>query len=245
MLLLGIDLETNSLDTATAEIIEIGYAMFDTEHEAIVRYGGGLVTPRNSDWEFAPGGPGNITVDEIIFNGLPFEEYCRRDLELFLNFADALVGHNILAFDLPILQRFYPKAGREIRPITVIDTMIDLPLRHHNTSKSLVNLCAENGFVNPFPHRAIFDIAATFKLMSMYNFAEVWSSATTPLIWLCAAVSFDDKDKARNRKYRWDSVNRLWVKQIREFKKNQEIEAAEFDVALLPNYTFMERYETG
>lgn len=242
MLLFGIDLETTGLDPDKDEITEIGFAMFDTEYWQIINTYGYLVQIRQKlDSRIT-----EITglTDKILFeHGYPFEHVVKH-LRYFMDKADYLVGHNGINFDSIMLTENVKRAGLESLPEKPwIDTKIDLPFPPTIRSRSLVTLCAEHGFLNPFPHRALFDVAAMFKLLSMYDFDEIMSIVSTPLVWVRAKVSFENKDKAKDAYFRWDSVNKFWVKHLRESILKNEAGSYGFAIEILSSeYKFKEPF---
>jgi len=65
--------------------------------------------------------------------------------------------------------------------------------------------------------------------------------ASTEMVWLKANVSIDTKDLAKNLGYRWDDVNRYWVKQLRRFWLQDELDDVQdsgFEVIILNGYSY-------
>ena len=81
-------------------------------------------------------------------------------------------------------------------------------------SLKLNYLAADHGFVNPFAHRALFDCATTYRLISPY-LAELVSASREPEIEISAVGSpFESKDILKANGYRWDSERRVWRKRV-------------------------------
>ena len=240
-ILIGVDLETTSLNVETCQITEVGIAIFDCDELQIVETFGGLVLPM----EYFP--PSDIT-------GITHEMATKfgRAISVYLNYIAKhftqdcfLVGHNAFAFDKPILERNFVGLTAHLQEAAWIDTMIDVPYPDNIGSKALVSLCAQHGFLNPFPHRAVFDVAAMLKLMNHYHIPTILEVAKTPLQWYRAHVSFNSKDNAKQLRYRWDGTNKFWVKQVRKYYKaveQQDAAELDFDITELPGYVYERQY---
>ena len=86
--------------------------------------------------------------------------------------------------------------------------------KHGYKSRGLTYLAADHGFVNPFPHRAIFDCATTFRVIEPYM-DEVIRRSFEPEIYIEAqSAPFEKKDLLKERHYRWDRDARVWGKSV-------------------------------
>lgn len=83
-------------------------------------------------------------------------------------------------------------------------------------TRALNYLAADHGFINPFAHRALFDCATTFRLMSPYFPELVQRSYLREVRVFAVQAAFEMKDKLRNNRYRWDAQRRCWFKDILE-----------------------------
>lgn len=114
----ALDLEATSPDPEEAEILEI--AAQDGEG-------------RTRHWYVATSKPLEADHEAFRFTGIPFEEYERgkvqpeRALKELLDFVGdrPLLGHNLLRYDLPVLERVLRKAGLELPPTSkpALDTL--------------------------------------------------------------------------------------------------------------------------
>ncbi len=99
----------------------------------------------------------------------------------------------------------------------VIDTMIDLPFDEKiHGSKKLTHLAATHGFLNPFPHRAVFDVLTMLKMASYYDLKTILARNASPTVTVVARVSFDDKDKAKALGFHWEATSKTWEKRYKE-----------------------------
>lgn len=244
MLLIGIDLETTSLNTKTCEIVEIGIALYDANINQIIETFGGLVLT-GTDFEQNVSG---ITFDMTRKYGRTFDQYLSYITRNSKNRKIMFAGHNALNFDKPIFDRYCTYAGfsyTHLTDILWIDSLIDVSYPSSVGSKALINLAAQHGFLNPFPHRAIFDVATMFKIIRHYDLDEIIARASTPVSWYRALVSIEKKDLAKELYYRWDGTNKFWVKQFREYDTEghkQDAETAGFKVTKLPGYEYQRMY---
>ncbi len=158
------DLETNGLETGTA-ILEIGAlcvppgcledARAWTSFESLIRFNG-IPNPM-----------------AFAVNKIPLSELKQRGRRLehvlaeFVEFCkDAiLVGHNIIDFDLRILDYHLKKHDHEMMHSAVIDTKrLSKQTHPYLVSHSLENLVRHFGISSHPTHRAKADVLATFEL---------------------------------------------------------------------------------
>lgn len=151
-----------------------------------------------------------------------------------------LVTHNGNSFDLPFLGKKYERFAQEIEAFLKVDTTTDCPYPDDARSKSLLYLCAYHGFLNPFPHSALFDAMSTLKLLSCYDQDEVKKRALSPLCLVEADVSYDERHLAKRRGYSWERIYpndepvlKSWIKRIKECDLAQEQALSEFKVLRL------------
>lgn len=243
MIVAGIDFETTSVDPETCHPTEFALILWDSDTAEIVESTSFLLTVPETvpiDNSEITG----ITRHMVDTAGYSWSKVEGRMLDR-LNFADYLMAHNI-AFDRTILKRvinwknYYGE--KPFNDEHWIDTMTDVPYPPHIRTRSLPYLAAEHGFVNPFPHRALFDVATMIKIAGLYDFDEILKYANSPNLWIRATVSFDDKQLAKDRHFRWDPTNKLWVKQVKEMNLDYEEEKADFPIDLLPGYEYKEAY---
>jgi DNA polymerase-3 subunit epsilon len=96
------------------------------------------------------------------------------------------------------------------------------------TTRKLVHLAAEHGFINPFAHRAMFDVLTMLMIFQRYDPAAALALAKEPVVTLKACVSYDDREKAKSRGYRWK--DRQWLKAVRASEVEPERKDCGFTV---------------
>lgn len=214
MLLLGIDLETTSLDIARNEIIEIGAALWDTETEKPVALLSELIYTKSEISQEITEITG-ITTSDIRNWGKPLGEVLQRLMPLFEK-CDYIIAHNGRNFDKIVLDR-HLQAFPEIKYTAEwIDTMTDVPFSNHIKTRKLSYLAAEHGFINPFSHRALFDVLTMLQLVVKYDIAEIVELQKSPLVRVVAEVTFDERDKARESGFRWDRNEKQWFIEVKQ-----------------------------
>lgn len=223
MNVLLIDTETTGLDTSNDRIIEIGCVVWDVNKHLPIH------TYMHLMWDesYPP-------ITEVITKVTGIEESflkkyglnpkaVLRDLEWIIEKFEIeyMVAHNGNRFDRPILMAEQKRNSIDAVKKNWIDTRIDLSWDIPRKCNKLGHLAADIGFVNPFPHRALFDCLTLGKILSNFNFEEVMKRAASPLIHVKAEVSFDEKEKAKERGFRWEKLEdktypKWWVREMKE-----------------------------
>lgn len=239
MKLLGIDFETTGLSFEKDRITEIGAVLWCTETAAPMQIFNVLV--KHED------GPGiteeitrltGITQAMLDAYGVAPDRAFARLIQMMLE-ADALVAHNGMGFDKPMLEAQIKrsKACRDALPPDWeplwIDTCMDVPYPEAITTRKLVHLAAEHGFLNPFAHRAVFDVLTMLKVLERYPIEAVLESARQPMMTLQALVSFDDREKAKARGYRWKAETKQWLRNMKAHLVEKEMAECGFQVAVV------------
>lgn len=215
MIIIGIDLETTSLDIKSAEIIEIAAVAWDTERKAPVKFFSEIVniSPRILD----------TTTEKITgIRTSDLSKFGIDELTVFKSFLQfckvgkGIVGHNLLRYDLNVLRSCFEKHKLSVPDLPMIDTLFDVPFPDEIKTRNLGHLAAEHRFLNPFPHRALFDVMTTLKILAEYDFDEVWNISNSDMIILTANVSFEEKGLAQAAGFHWSPTMKKWTKMMRK-----------------------------
>lgn len=223
MRILGIDLETTGLDTQKDHITEIAWALWDTEMKAIVHMESHFVTLPDGvvySPELAKLTGFNADVVKEFGIGLDYALDHLHDLMLSCN-VNFFCAHNGLNFDKPFLlsvceRSSFSRSKAMFEKVPWIDTKIDLPLSYTPKSTSLSYMAADHGFLNPFAHRALFDVVTMLKILSQYDEKVVTENAVHPMVRLVAKVSYDNRQMARDAGFSWDGERKEWFMSVRE-----------------------------
>lgn len=245
MRILGIDFETTGLDINNDRIIEAGLALYDTDTGLILDLQS-LVFWDDSYPEITP------FIEELTGTKSEYVKEFGNPIHMFPSYlehylsthrVDYFCAHNARNFDLPmllaeILRSTEIETTTKIKDIPWIDTKEDLPWDKEPESNKLKHLALDLEFINPLPHRALTDTLTMIKVLMKFDIQRVVENSKVPSIVVRADVSFNDRDKAKQRKYSWERVGDLtypkcWVKRIKLNKLEQERKEAPFNVVQL------------
>ncbi|MCB0348730.1 MAG: hypothetical protein KDD37_07835, partial [Bdellovibrionales bacterium] len=130
--------------------------------------------------------------------------------------ASYVVAHNGNEFDKKFMEETWNLAPETRFDLDWIDTLTDLSYPASITSRKLNHLAADHGFLNPFAHRAIFDVLTMLEILSKYEIKDVVAMAASPTCRIYAKVTFEQKDLAKKEGFRWDAQAKVWFKDIKE-----------------------------
>jgi DNA polymerase III alpha subunit (gram-positive type) len=235
MLVLGYDTETTGLDTAKDLIIEVGAMLYDTVARQPVRIFDVLIRPPE---QFPEGyvSPTGIKGEWLLAHGWSFPDAMGEVQRMIAAMPDPIiVAHNGNNYDKPITMAELARnniVGHGLESSHWIDTRQDLPFKKEPKSRSLVHLAADHRFLNPFEHRAIFDVCTMMKVFDEYPLEEILAISRSPLIAVRALITGSPDDTAKREfaklaRFRFnEDGKKLWKKEIRECNFEREVAAA-------------------
>lgn len=183
--------------------------------------------------------------------------YTKADLEEFgaepkaalqrllalVNRAEYIVAHNGIKFDKVVLETECERHGLPFPGVPWIDTTCDLPFPKKIETRKLEFLGPVHGFLNPFSHRALFDVLTMLKVLDNYDMLKVVELAKSPNVTVRAVCAKPfgataergqkETEAAKARGYRFDGTNKIWVKTIKESQYKEECEALPFQVVIV------------
>jgi DNA polymerase III epsilon subunit-like protein len=231
MIVLGFDTETTGLNVKEDRIIEVGAMLYDTETRSPLRIFNTFVRPEPP----LPEGyisPTGILGEDLTRHGVSLPDAFGEIQRMTVSMEPAIViAHNGTNFDKPItlseLER-HKIVGHGLMDAHWIDSRLDLPFKKEPKSRSLTHLAADHGFLNPFEHRALFDVCTMMKLLDHYDFNEVYALSKIPLITIRACTDYAQRQLAKDARFNWDGEKKIWAKNIRENAfEREEAQAAE------------------
>lgn len=242
MRLLGLDFETTGLDTSSERIVEIGLCLWEVETKRpIVTLGlflkddGIKARIQDKDVQAMMERVSGITpamLEEFGTDATMNFQWMDKFVERHK--PDYVVAHNGENFDKPIMLAELKRLGvpaDDLRAIPWIDTKTDIPFANEPDSRKLKHLAADHGFINPFAHRAAFDVLTMLRVLSNYPIQDVLAYQKIPFVVMRAMVSYDDREKAKAERYSWEKIGdevfpKCWVKKVKENYLQQEMDAA-------------------
>lgn len=232
----GFDIETTGLDFDKDYITEIGWMIKKWKDPKPLAVGSKLVyvpaeiskeiteLTKITGWHLEAAPHLKSVLEEFV-----------ADLEVYSpSYMLAHYGNN---FDKPFLLRKAKAENIKIPDIPWLDSKEDIEWPYRSTH--LNYLAAECGFLNPFPHAALFDVATMFRVAETQDIGKIIQRSKTPWIVVSARVSYQNRDMAKNRRYRWESLcdeghyPKQWVKKIKEDELEREMSESQFEVVRL------------
>ena len=243
MRFLGIDTETTGLDFKESRITEIGFVVMELgSHKPLDCQTYFVYEPDVKKVPEEITKLTGITYDHLIMYGKePLAAAWAIGEAVKRYKVDYLVAHNA-AFDMTMLKEFSLRHNFKIldNEIPVIDTAADLPeeLYAEARTTTLSYLAAHLGFINPFPHAALFDVMTMMKVLFAHDVEKVVERSKIPWVVAAANVQYDDRQLAKDRRYHWENLDgqvykKKWVKKLKQDRVEKEREEAPFPIAII------------
>lgn len=248
MRVLGLDFETtftDPIDPKQALITEAGCVLWDTDtKQPLVMYSALCWSPKHV---FDPRMTElcGFTEGQIMEFGKPPVKVLENVLRL-ITMCDVIAAHNGTNFDKPVLEAecarhglLMPGGKLSAPDVPWIDTCTDIPYPKKIETRKLDFLGPAHGFLNPFAHRALFDVCTMLKVLSHYDIAGVCARASTPKVQIRAVTKkpWEDGGKsnqaAKDRGYRFNGDSKTWLKTVLETEVAQEQKDAPFQTEVL------------
>ena len=230
-----LDFEATDKNVESARITQIAFSIFDLNKQKELFHYSSLVMPEG-DFYFDETASAITGID--IKQLHEFGASLRSVLEIMhkhLSGVEYLIAHNLHAYDLPLYKNEVKRlelADYELP--SLIDTRFDVPWPNHIETRKLTYLGAEFGVVNPSAHSARHDVDIMSKLFFMFPLETIIERAASPQVWVRADVTFDHKDKAREKRFQWNPTKKIWVKQFKQC--DLEKETFDFKTIILHDY---------
>lgn len=193
MKVLGIDLETQSLDKET-RITEIGAVLVD--YDFATKTWTRLEAFSHLCWEpNYPPQPLNIieltgiTDHMLITKGAPRDVVIREQLLPLMNEAELLVAHN-KKFEMDVLGSTFEELGIAMPDKEWLCTRSEIDYPPKFTCHKLAHLAYDHGILVPPSelHRADQDVELMLRLLAKYNFEQVLAYYREPWVLLKAKI---------------------------------------------------------
>jgi DNA polymerase III epsilon subunit-like protein len=230
---LGYDLETTGLNVKEERITEVGAVLWDVKEKKPVEVYNALV---KIDRPLTPAivKLTGLTDDILSKHGKSFVDAVKGMFELATH-ATHYVAHNGSLFDQPFLKEECVRNGVTFLERPLIDSSVDVPYPAEISTRKLVHLAAEHNFLNPYAHRAVFDVLTMMTVVSKYDSEEIIRYSESPNVTIRAMVEYADRAKASTKGYRWDGEKKFWTKTIKGFQLEKEKQESTFEIKELKN----------
>lgn len=226
---LGIDFETTGLDPDNDKDvpIEIGAVLWDWPNKkplAIISENVILEAPRSlsSEIQTLTGIRPDMLVAPL---AVPESQAMIRVLELAAS-ASYIMAHNA-KFDLSFFRHAIARNFLEMPTLDWIDTIADVPYPPGIKARALSYLAADHKFLNPFAHRAVFDVLTMFTVAGNYPLADIVAMHRSPTVRLVGTFPRTQNEAAKACGFRWDPDRREWYREV----KASQISTLKIDVS--------------
>jgi len=216
-----IDVETTGLSCEKDVVTEVGFALWNATKNKILMTYGSMIRQDVEVSQEIEDLTGITTADVHAPYACNVDFMCERVIEAS-ELSTYFMAHNA-EFDYGMMKNLAKQNDFLLSELEKpwFDTVTDIPFpKGKKTSASLGYLCADHGFLNPFPHRAVFDAVALAKLAGMYPFEDLLKKARSPIVELIAQVNFDNREKAKSKKFYWNPERKVWFKNMCEAEVN-------------------------
>ncbi len=240
----GIDIETTGLDHVNDHVTEIAWVIKDVgDPKPLVARTEFILPPEGAfdSAEYLKPSIQQLTKIQMrhLLTGRKFAEVLR---DMALDFAkhacDFVAAHNGENFDKPFLRAKAKQLGAMdyfLLQAPWLDTSVDCVYPEDCRYTNLMYVAAYFGFINPFPHSALFDVMTMLKVLENFDIEKVAERARHPWVVVKAQVDYDRRELAKARRYYWETFGaekypKQWVKKIKECDLEKERTDAPFEV---------------
>lgn len=242
MRICGIDLETNGLSIETDVVTELAWVIKDhgaaksLVQKSYYVYDGSVSIPPEVT------ALTKITPELLTHHGRPLNDVVGElQTDLTVCGVDYLCAHNGTFFDKPFLLKKIESFRDKLPEIVAakwLDTVEDIEWPDEIGTRKLSYLAAEHGFLNPFPHAALFDVMTMLKLLDNYDINTVIKRSVEPWVVLKAEVNYDMREQAKKRRFLWERCGektypKSWVKRVKVSDVEKEKFTAPFQITVL------------
>ena len=223
MKLIGIDFETTGIDPTVDKVIEMGYAIYDTDTGHVVRSGSWLVNDASAS---IPEEIEHLTgiCSEDLKHGFPPKK-AWSGLGSLATGCQALVAHNA-EFELGFIRAALGD-GAALLSLPVLDTVRDIPYPSYMKHRDLERLSLYHGCPNLMAHRALPDVLTMLAILAWYPWRQVAEYWMLPTVALKAVgLPYNRKDEVKALGFQWDGDAKVWLKNTRGEETEAVLEKA-------------------
>lgn len=240
-LVCGIDFETSGLNPETDRVIEAGACLWDWEAQVPLRIVSDLIDP---GMDLGVDGPFRLTEEIEKITGITtdmlakygeYESDVLHRITAMAQFADYFVAHFGNQFDRLFFEKMVERHGDSTGVLQKkwLDTSCDVRWPKEITTRKLRYLASEVNFVNPFSHRAVFDVLTMLKAASCYRLEDIIARSQEPTVIIQAQVSYQENQKAKDFNFRWNPQQKIWWKEQKASDFAEEKDQYQFNISYL------------
>jgi len=216
MNILVFDTETTGLDPVVDDIIELGFAVFNTETMSVVTAYGTIVGSEVINSAEHVNGISQALQNMGIWSGAGydlFHSYTRESCEYTL-------AHNV-EFD----RNFITKHVKNL-DTKWVDSM-EFPFPKAGRSRTLSHLAVDHGIVPVGAHRALQDVfilCDLLKTLGRETLEACCADQQKPLWRVIAEVTYGNNHLAKARSFKWNPEGKEWYRDFRGDDKAEVVE---------------------
>lgn len=228
MILCALDFESTGLDVVNDRVTEVGAILYSTNQKRTLEISGYLV---KSDKPISTEASKLTGITQAAIDKFGYQSADALDalLDLMAQ-ADAIIGQNVIQFDKCMLESWAQRENKAIPNKLWIDSRIDLEIE----GKHLQYMCADEGWLNLFPHSAVSDCQSVLKLISTRDINKIVERAQSPTIVILAHQKREDNELAKKRKFRWNPEYSAWWRAIKQMDLDEIVKEAPFNISIAP-----------
>jgi len=235
--ILGLDVETTGLDSKVNKITEIAWGIYETEDFSKPFAARSFVIKIDEEIPDLIVQLTGITQAHVA-SGDKLVTALTQLLMDIQNFDIKLVVAHNGQFDMDFLREAFNSISHPVPQLELIDSAKDIPFPKEITTRTLRFLAVEHGFMNPFPHSAIFDVFCMMKVLACYSFDDVLTYKREPTYIISADVNYNTKDPAKKAGFRWQELDgnfyeKTWVKAVKKRHFDEEVKTYSFGYRIL------------
>lgn len=232
MNILFLDTETTGLNSQEHRVVEVCAALYSAEYDRVLRAISFLVT----DGTFVIGKEitdiNGISNEMLSSHSITYDSLFKSLTDSFVAQCDYIVAHNA-PFDKAFIEEELRRCKLPVWDKQWVDSVVDVPYSDKISSKKLVHLAAEHGFVNPFPHVALGDVLTLAKIVTQYSAKDILKRANTPTLKIIAQVDYNSRTKASSKGFKWDAESKRWIRLVKQCDLDELRKTFDFEIKIL------------
>jgi exonuclease I len=231
------DFEATDVDVKTARIVDVAVGIYDSESGKLLHSYSAMVSDQTYSKMHEDASLVTGITDELLRRVVVTPDEALLKLISYLSLCDYVCGHNIKKYDIPLaLEEFKRNKIENYTFKNVIDTRTDLIYPRTITTRKLQYLALEMGIPVVTAHAAMADVMTTAALLFTQDIEKIIARSKSPDLYVQASVSYEHREKAKSRQFFFDTVKKIWVKQLKECDYEKEKESYNFHAEILKNY---------